>query len=74
MDVHGTGPNDVFAVGQLGTVLHFDGDRWTPVRVQSPSQISRVLAVGREVFLVQDEPTPPGRMTPVVHLRRLVPW
>jgi hypothetical protein len=28
-DVHGTGPNDVWAVGDAGTTLHYDGTAWT---------------------------------------------
>jgi hypothetical protein len=28
--VHGTGPNDVWAVGDLGTITHFNGKTWTP--------------------------------------------
>ncbi len=27
--VHGFGPNDVWAVGESGTVVHYDGDQWT---------------------------------------------
>jgi hypothetical protein len=29
----GSGPNDVFAVGQQGTLLHFDGSTWRPIPV-----------------------------------------
>jgi hypothetical protein len=29
--VHGSGPNDVWAVGDRGTILHFDGAAWSPV-------------------------------------------
>jgi len=28
--VWGTGPKDVFAVGDHGTVLHYDGQSWKP--------------------------------------------
>lgn len=27
--VYGTGPDDVYAVGEAGTILHFDGSSWT---------------------------------------------
>jgi hypothetical protein len=30
--IDGTGPDDVFAVTDLGQTLHFGGQRWTPVR------------------------------------------
>ena len=29
--VWGSGPDDVFAVGEAGTILHFDGERWQPM-------------------------------------------
>lgn len=29
--VHGTGPNDIWAVGTGGGALHFDGERWTKI-------------------------------------------
>lgn len=29
LDIHGTGPDDVWAVGFTGVVLHFDGKGWT---------------------------------------------
>ncbi|ARN20663.1 hypothetical protein [Piscinibacter gummiphilus] len=32
----GTGANDVYAVGPLGTLLHFDGHGWTPLRPPGP--------------------------------------
>jgi hypothetical protein len=28
-DLWGTGPKDVFAVGENGTILHYDGTEWT---------------------------------------------
>ena len=36
MDVWGAGPDDIFAVGFAGTVLHYDGSGWT--RMQSGSE------------------------------------
>jgi hypothetical protein len=31
LDVWGSGASNVYAVGQAGTILHFDGDTWTQV-------------------------------------------
>lgn len=31
LDVWGSGPSDVFAVGLSGTILHYDGLSWTPM-------------------------------------------
>lgn len=52
----GTGPSDVWACGQGGAVLHFDGDAWTSVPSGTPSTLltihgpatgdGRVTAVG----------------------------
>ncbi len=36
-DVSGTGPDNVYAVGDQGYVLHFDGRAWSPVDVQAGS-------------------------------------
>lgn len=30
--IHGAGPSDVFALGEQGTIAHYDGTRWAPVR------------------------------------------
>ena len=32
----GGAPNDVYALGQQGTILHFDGQAWTRLRVPGP--------------------------------------
>jgi len=30
----GSGPNDVFAAGEKGTIVHYDGTRWVVARVR----------------------------------------
>ena len=40
----GTGPRDVWAVGELGTIVHFDGVRWT--RAPSGTRDSLVAIAG----------------------------
>ncbi len=44
--IRGTGPNDIFAVGN-GAVLHFNGSRWLDLRSQisAPSLLLYALAV-----------------------------
>jgi hypothetical protein len=32
----GSGPSDVFAAGKAGSLLHFDGQQWLPIRVLLP--------------------------------------
>jgi hypothetical protein len=33
--VWGTASNNIFAVGSIGTVLHYDGNSWTPITIDS---------------------------------------
>ncbi len=44
--VWGTGPSNVWAVGSLGTVLHFDGNTWTRTSVGSGETLRAVWANG----------------------------
>lgn len=58
-DVWGFDPNDVWAVGQSGMVLHYRGGAWTQVEAGTRNHLSRVrgrqLANGqRELFIVGD--------------------
>ena len=41
----GSGPRDVWAVGEVGTILHYDGERWT--RFPSGTRDSLVAISGR---------------------------
>jgi len=42
--VYGTGPNDVWAVGANGAVLHFDGNTWTPMNLGNGETLNAVWA------------------------------
>ncbi len=44
--IHGTGPNDVWAVGQAGTILHFDGIKWSPVDSGTGENLKAVWTLG----------------------------
>lgn len=43
--VHGTGPNDVWAVGDLGTIAHYDGTKWTVAPPITSVHLRAVAAV-----------------------------
>ncbi|MFO0575875.1 MAG: hypothetical protein U1A78_17900 [Polyangia bacterium] len=43
--VHGTSASDVWAVGDGGTLLHFDGAAWTAVTAGTSNALSRVFAL-----------------------------
>lgn len=52
--VAGTGPRNVFAVGDNARLLHYDGISWTPVRVPSSASATfrGVSATARSVIVV----------------------
>ena len=51
----GPAPNDVFAVGPKGTILHFDGRTWSPMTVAGePHLLSIWGSSNRDVFVVGD--------------------
>ena len=64
LDVWGTSENDVFAVGQAGTVLHFDGSDWSSVDSGTNSDLEGVwtsspglaLAVGKNGVILRCAP------------------
>jgi hypothetical protein len=41
-DVWGTGPSDVFAVGDHGTILHYDGSHWSGMKSGTENKVARV--------------------------------
>jgi hypothetical protein len=45
-DVHGSGPNDIWAVGYSGTVLHYDGMYWTAPMTGITADLQGVRALG----------------------------
>lgn len=66
--IHGSGPRDIYAVGENGTVLHFDGDQWRqlpyPGDAGSTDGLTGVRAISEhEVFIC-------GRAGRVLHGNR----
>jgi len=53
--VHGTASDDVWAVGERGVVLHFDGRTWTRVNVGLLDELYDVFAVSRDDVWVVGE-------------------
>ena len=52
-DVWGAAPDDVYAVGVVGTVAHFDGDAWKQVEMgggDEPWAIRDIIGVGDELL------------------------
>jgi len=44
--IWGTGPNDVFAVGQSGVIIHFDGTEWTQQRAGTTEDVISLWGTG----------------------------
>jgi hypothetical protein len=77
-DIWGTSPSDVFAVGDNGTILHYDGSVWSAMASGTTASLGRVWgASSREVYtsgLRYDgsgwspltPPPPPPRGYPIV--------
>ena len=54
--VWGSGPNDVFAVGAQGTILHYDGATWKPMTSGANADLEGVWGSGpQDVFVVGAE-------------------
>lgn len=57
-DVWGTSDENVFAVGGRGTILHFDGDQWTPMESGTDVDLHGVWGTaGGPVYAVGDQGT-----------------
>ncbi|HZF50090.1 MAG TPA: DUF4215 domain-containing protein, partial [Polyangiaceae bacterium] len=58
VSVWGSGPNDVFAVGDSGTILHYDGQSWRSVDAKTSENLGGVWGSGpNDVFAVGDSGT-----------------
>jgi hypothetical protein len=69
--IWGTAQNDVFAVGENSTVLHFDGTNWSPVRVETTTVLNAVFGVGQTTLFVGGAA---GTNGVVRQLNRTQPW
>jgi hypothetical protein len=47
-DVWGSGPRDVWAVGNAGTIVHYDGDRWTRIASGTEADLRGVWGTSRD--------------------------
>ncbi len=51
--IWGTGPKDVFAVGEKGLVLHYDGKSWSKMKQVSHETLLDVWGIGpKNVYAV----------------------
>lgn len=55
--IAGSGPNDLWAVGDLGLALHFDGQRWDARWSPERGALRAVSVAGDEVWAAGDEGT-----------------
>src|SRR4029077_10474552 len=55
--VWGSGPNDVFAVGYMGRIVHFDGARWSSMSSGTPDWLKSVWGTGPDdVYAISSAP------------------
>jgi hypothetical protein len=51
-DIDGTGPDDIYAVGMAGTIVHFNGSRWRTLDSPTDQPLSGVKCMKRgEVYI-----------------------
>lgn len=50
-DVGGSSPDDVFFVGQEGTIFHYDGGKWSKEQLSYPIHLSSFVSDGNEMFM-----------------------
>jgi len=57
MSVHGTSARDVWAAGERGTILHFDGAAWTRVPAPTSADILSVCSIHEDLaYALPDAP------------------
>lgn len=57
-DIWGTSSNDIFLVGQSGTIVHYDGSNWTPMNSGTTVSLRGVWGnAGDDVYAVGDSGT-----------------
>jgi len=55
--VWGPAPNDVWAAGEEGALLHYDGTAWSKVSAPTDKDLSGVAGAGQDVWVVGDDGT-----------------
>ena len=55
--VVGTGPDDVFAAGDVGLLMHWDGDGWEEIRTGTTQNIEGVWPFPEAVYLALEDGT-----------------
>ncbi|PON12119.1 hypothetical protein C2W62_41285 [Candidatus Entotheonella serta] len=55
LSVHGTSKNDVWAVGERGVALHFDGSQWTQQHTATNVTLRAVRVTEHTTLAVGDE-------------------
>jgi hypothetical protein len=73
-DVRGSGMNDVFTAGGSGTIMHYDGTRWQPVRSLTSIDIRAASMVGTSTFFVGTTGSTPAKKLTLNRLERMIPW
>ncbi len=53
-DIHGSSPSDIYAVGDRGLVLHFDGKEWSEIDTPVCASLNAVSVSGGTVWVVGD--------------------
>ena len=66
--IHGTGVNDVWAVGEKGLALHWDGSAWSSRATGTMANLYGVWAAAPDdVWMVGGSPTTPGPTDVLIH-------
>jgi hypothetical protein len=53
--IDGTGPSDIYVVGEYGRIFHFDGQKWTRIDCQTNLNLERVRCVSSDEVYVCGE-------------------
>jgi len=51
-DIHGTAPDNIYAVGMSGTILHFNGTRWNKLDSPTNQHLSSVRCVSKDLIYI----------------------
>jgi len=66
--IHGTGPADIWAVGEMGLALHWDGSAWAPSSTGTDANLFGVwAAASNDVWAVGGSPSGTGPNDVLLH-------